>query len=71
MAKERLTQVLIHDRLGMPSALSDELREALIKALSPYLEIEKDRIDLRFDRERRLYILKATIPVRRVRTEAW
>ena len=64
-AKQRLLDVLIHDRINLPSATLDKIREELLAVLSKYIEVDRDRLDVQVTREEGLARLTANIPIRR------
>lgn len=67
VARERLRLVLMHDRAGMSPEVLDDLREALIEAISRYVEIDRRGIQVELRRRGQAMALTASIPVRGLR----
>ena len=65
-AKERLQLVLVHDRTDLTPAQLESLKDDLIKAISNYIEIDPDAVQIGLDREGREQRLVADIPLRSV-----
>ena len=70
MAKERLRLVLMHDRAGMSPELLADLRAALIEAISRYVDIDRQGIEVNLHRRGQSMALTANIPVRGLRRSA-
>ncbi len=66
-AVERLRLVLIHDRAKVSSGLMEVLREEIIKAISKYVEIDEDQMDIELNSTETKAELVANIPVVKVR----
>ncbi len=63
VAKERLQLVLSHDRMKLPPALLEQMKDELITVISSYIEIDEAGINVELterDDERQLI---ASIPV--------
>lgn len=67
MAVERLRLVLVHDRASVSPGLMEALKEDLIHAISKYMDIDEDSMDIKLNSEERSASLVANIPVRRIR----
>lgn len=65
-AKERLQLVLVHDRTDLTPAQLEALKDDLIKAISNYIEIDPDAVQIGLEREGREQRLVADIPLRSV-----
>ncbi|MFU0800924.1 MAG: cell division topological specificity factor MinE [Xylanivirga thermophila] len=50
IAKERLKLVLVHDRANVSPKYLDMIKDDVIKAVSSYMEIEEDAIDIHLTR---------------------
>lgn len=65
-AKERLQLVLVHDRTNLPPAALEALKDDLIAAISKYVEIEAQSVQISIERQGRSQRLVANIPLRAV-----
>ena len=65
-AKERLQLVLVHDRTDLTPAQLESLKDELIKAISRYIEIDPDAVQIGLERDGRSQRLVADIPLRGV-----
>ena len=65
-AKERLQLVLIHDRTDLTAAELDALKDDLLKAISNYIEIDPDAVQISLERDGRSQRLVADIPLKNV-----
>jgi cell division topological specificity factor len=63
-AKERLQLVLIHDRTDLTPAQLEALKNDLLKAISNYIEIDSDSVQIGLERDGRSQRLVADIPLR-------
>ena len=66
-AKERLQLVLVHDRTDLTPAQLESLKNDLLKAISNYIEIDPDAVQIGLERDGRSQRLVADIPLRSVR----
>jgi cell division topological specificity factor len=66
-AKERLQIVLIHDRADISPEMIDNLRQDMIAVITKYMDIDKSRIEMDFDRVDRSVAFVANIPVIRIK----
>lgn len=67
VARERLRIILVHDRAGCSPELLQVLKDEMVTAISRYLEVDRDGIEIRLVSGDRHAMLSASIPVRAVR----
>jgi cell division topological specificity factor len=65
-AKERLQLVLVHDRTDLTPAQLEALKDDLLKAISRYIDIDPDAVQIGLERDGRSQRLVADIPLRSV-----
>jgi cell division topological specificity factor len=65
-AKERLQLVLVHDRTDLTPAQLEALKDELLTAISRYIEIDPDAVQIGLERDGRSQRLVADIPLRSV-----
>jgi cell division topological specificity factor len=65
-AKERLQLVLVHDRTDLTPTQLEALKDDLLKAISKYIEIDPDAVQIGLERDGREQRLVADIPLRSV-----
>jgi cell division topological specificity factor len=65
-AKERLQLVLIHDRTDLTPGQLEALKDDLLKAISNYIDIDPDAVQIGLERDGRSQRLVADIPLRGV-----
>ena len=65
-AKERLQLVLIHDRTDLTSVELEELKDEILSAISRYVDIDPDGVQIGVEREGREQRLVADIPLRSI-----
>ncbi len=65
-AKERLQLVLVHDRTDLTPAQLESLKDDLLKAISTYIDIDPDAVQIGLERDGRSQRLVADIPLRNV-----
>ncbi|HMU92951.1 MAG TPA: cell division topological specificity factor MinE [Anaerolineales bacterium] len=63
-AKERLQLVLIHDRTDLTPGQLEELKDDLLKAISRYIDIDPEAVQIGLERDGRSQRLVADIPLR-------
>ena len=63
-AKERLQLVLIHDRTDLTPGPLEELKDDLLKAISRYIDIDPEAVQIGLERDGRSQRLVADIPLR-------
>jgi len=65
-AKERLQLVLVHDRTDLTPGQLEALKDDLLKAISNYIEIDPEAVQIGLERDGRSQRLVADIPLRSV-----
>jgi cell division topological specificity factor len=65
-AKERLQLVLVHDRTDLTPGQLEALKDDLLKAISNYIEIDPEAVQIGLERDGRSQRLVADIPLRTV-----
>jgi len=65
-AKERLQLVLVHDRTDLTPAQLESLKDELLLAISHYIEIDPESVQIALERDGRSQRLVADIPLRSV-----
>jgi cell division topological specificity factor len=63
-AKERLQLVLVHDRTDLTPGQLEALKDDLLKAISRYIDIDPDAVQIGLERDGRSQRLVADIPLR-------
>jgi cell division topological specificity factor len=63
-AKERLQLVLVHDRTDLTPAQLESLKDDLLKAISQYIDIDPEAVQIGLERDGRSQRLVADIPLR-------
>ena len=69
VACNRLKLVLMQDRTNLSPAIMDRMRHELIDLLSKYLELDRELLDLNFEKEDEQMALMLSIPVIRAKDE--
>jgi cell division topological specificity factor len=69
MARERLTLMLVHDRLKLTPDLLDRIKEELLAVISKYVEIDETGVDVELTHTEHSDKLVARMPVRRQRLQ--
>ena len=70
LARERLTLMLVHDRLKLTPDLLDRIKEELLAVISKYVEIDETGVDVELTHSEHSDKLVARMPVRRQRLHA-
>jgi cell division topological specificity factor len=65
-AKERLQLVLVHDRTDLTPGQLEALKDDLLKAISRYIEIDPEAVQIGLERDGRSQRLVADIPLKNV-----
>lgn len=65
-AKERLQLVLVHDRTDLTPAQLEALKNDLLAAISKYIEIDPEAVQIGLERDGREQRLVADIPLKGV-----
>jgi cell division topological specificity factor len=63
-AKERLQLVLVHDRADLTPGQLEALKDELLKAISRYIDIDPDAVQIGLESDGRSQRLVADIPMR-------
>ncbi|NLW55174.1 MAG: cell division topological specificity factor MinE [Firmicutes bacterium] len=66
-AVERLRLILVHDRAKVSTGLLELLRNEIINAISKYVEIDEDQMEIELNSSEAKAELVANIPVLKVR----
>ena len=69
MARERLTLMLVHDRLKLTPDLLDRIKEELLAVISKYVEIDESGVDVELTHSEHSDKLVARMPVKRQRLQ--
>ncbi|MFD3157632.1 cell division topological specificity factor MinE [Haloimpatiens sp. FM7330] len=71
VAKERLKLILVHDRTDFSKDFLEDIKEALLKVISNYAEIDSEGLDVKFakteDASGPKPALIASIPIKKMR----
>jgi cell division topological specificity factor len=62
-AKERLRLVLMTDHLELAPEMIDTMKRELVDVISRYVEVDRDRIEVNFERQDRTLAMLANIPI--------
>ncbi|HEY5339940.1 MAG TPA: cell division topological specificity factor MinE [Candidatus Aquilonibacter sp.] len=62
-AKERLRLVLMTDHLALAPELIENMKRDLIDVISRYVEVDRDKVEVNFEREDRALAMLANIPI--------
>lgn len=62
-AKERLRLVLMTDHLELAPEMIETMKRDLVDLISRYVEVDRDRIDVTFERQDRTLAMLANIPI--------
>jgi cell division topological specificity factor len=62
-AKERLRLVLMTDHLELAPEMIETMKRELIDVVSRYVEVDRERIDVSFERQDRTLAMLANIPI--------
>ena len=65
-AKERLQLVLVHDRTDLTPAQLESLKDELLTAISRYIDIDPEAVQIGLEKDGRSQRLVADIPLRGV-----
>lgn len=63
-AKERLQLVLVHDRTDLTTTQLEALKDDLLRAISQYIDIDREAVQIGLERDGRSQRLVADIPLR-------
>ncbi|MGA9273264.1 MAG: cell division topological specificity factor MinE, partial [Candidatus Cybelea sp.] len=62
-AKERLRLVLMTDHLELAPEMIEKLKKDLVDVISRFVEVDRDRIDVTFERQDATLAMLANIPI--------
>ena len=62
-AKERLRLVLMTDHLELAPEMIENMKRDLVELISRYVEVDRDRIEVNFERQDRTLAMLANIPI--------
>ncbi len=62
-AKERLRLVLMTDHLELAPEMIDAMKRDLVDVISRYVEVDRDKIEVNFERQDRALAMMANIPI--------
>jgi len=65
-AKERLRLVLMTDHLALAPEIIDQMKRDLVDVISRYVEVDKEKVEVNFEREDKALAMLANIPIRAV-----
>ena len=69
-AKERLRMVLMTDHLALAPDIIENMKRELIDVISRYVEIDKEKVEVNFEREDKALAMLANIPITNVNRPA-
>jgi cell division topological specificity factor len=62
-AKERLRLVLMTDHLALAPDLIENMKRDLVDVISRYVEVDRDKVEVNFEREDKALAMLANIPI--------
>jgi len=62
-AKERLRLVLMTDHLALAPDIIENMKRDLVDVISRYVEVDRDKVEVNFEREDRALAMLANIPI--------
>ncbi len=62
-AKERLRLVLMSDHLSLAPDIIEQMKHDLVEVVSRYMEVDRDKIDVRFEHQDRVFAMLANVPI--------
>ena len=65
-AKERLRMVLMTDHLALAPEIIENMKRDLVDVISRYVEIDKEKVEVNFEREDKALAMLANIPITNV-----
>lgn len=71
VARERLKQLLMNDRMNLSADLAEKIHRDIIKSISKYLEIEEQGVNIKFEKnnESQETFIKVIIPVKSMKQQ--
>jgi cell division topological specificity factor len=65
-AKERLRLVLMTDHLALAPEIIENMKRDLVDVISRYVEVDREKVEVNFEREDRALAMLANIPITNV-----
>ncbi len=62
-AKERLRLVLMTDHLALAPDIIENMKRDLVDVISRYVEVDRDKVEVNFEREDKALAMLANIPI--------
>jgi cell division topological specificity factor len=62
-AKERLRLVLMTDHLALAPDIIENMKRDLVDVISRYVEVDREKVEVNFEREDRALAMLANIPI--------
>jgi cell division topological specificity factor len=62
-AKERLRLVLMSDHLSLAPDVVDAMKRDLVEVVSRYVEVDRDKIEVRFEHQDSVFAMLANVPI--------
>jgi len=62
-AKERLRLVLMTDHLALAPEIIEQMKRDLVDVISRYVEVDREKVEVNFEREDRALAMLANIPI--------
>ena len=62
-AKERLRLVLMTDHLALAPEIIENMKRDLVDVISRYVEVDREKVEIDFEREDRALAMMASIPI--------
>ncbi len=62
-AKERLRLVLMSDHLSLAPDMIEAMKRDLVEVVSRYVEVDRDKIDVRFEHQDSVFAMLANVPI--------
>lgn len=62
-AKERLRLVLMTDHLALAPEIIDQMKRDLVDVISRYVEVDREKVEVNFEREDKALAMMANIPI--------
>lgn len=69
-AKERLRLVLMTDHLALAPEIVEQMKRDLVDVISRYVEVDRDNVEVNFEREDKALAMLANIPIKSVNRPA-
>lgn len=62
-AKERLRLVLMSDHLSLAPDMVERMKRDLVDVVSRYVEVDREKIEVRFEHQDRVFAMLANVPI--------